>query len=252
MAIESREECPKCGGGHKSKPFAIYPTAHHCFSCGYHKVLNRQYNPKSDYIPFFKVKVPPLKSYPHLSSEVSQYLIERNVTLKQIDRYSIKEAPGPSLFLPIVVPGEGIVRYVRKWIDGSRTHSEGGDEYSLLINNHDQDRIVIVEDYISCIRVGELANCYCLFGTNITDKMVKFLCDRYSNIVIWLDNDTGRPDGRNPGQEGARRVITKFKRRDSYLSRKHSFNYRPIEINNIITEKDPKYYTDEQINEILN
>lgn len=50
----------------------------------------------------------------------------------------------------------------------------------------DYNIIVIVEDYLSAIRVRRFASAYCLLGTNLSDWSV---FSNYKKVLVWLDND---------------------------------------------------------------
>lgn len=90
-------------------------------------------------------------------------------------------------------------------------------------------RIVLVEDAFSCMKVGEVTACWALNGTALTKEVTKKLT-RMSEVVVWMD-----PDG--PG----RRAAVKIKKALGSLTR----------VRIILSDRDPKYYTIKEIEEIL-
>lgn len=85
--------------------------------------------------------------------------------------------------------------------------------------------VVVVEDFISCIRVGRTMEAMPLWGSQLSLNQIKRLSDHYERLFMWLDFDkTGHT---------------------SKLRYKALPYFR--EVSQIVTELDPKDYTDEQI-----
>ena len=51
------------------------------------------------------------------------------------------------------------------------------------------DTVVVVEDYISAIRVSYVAHCMPLFGSHLNLQTAAALSRKYKNLIIWLDAD---------------------------------------------------------------
>lgn len=47
--------------------------------------------------------------------------------------------------------------------------------------------VVLVEDYMSAIKVGNFTDCWALLGSYIPDDLMYILKKEYTNVVIWLD-----------------------------------------------------------------
>lgn len=62
------------------------------------------------------------------------------------------------------------------------------------INSPVSDTIVLVEDPLSCIRVGELIPCYCLLGTEMKEIIFINLL-KYKKVIIFLDDDKAGKKG---------------------------------------------------------
>jgi hypothetical protein len=91
------------------------------------------------------------------------------------------------------------------------------------------ERAVVVEDVLSAIRVGRHIPTYSLLGTKITSGQASMLAE-YNKITTWLDPDRA-------GRHGA----YKIRKTLGLLT----------EVDNIVTEKDPKELSDKQIKELL-
>lgn len=90
--------------------------------------------------------------------------------------------------------------------------------------------IVICEDIMSAIRVGEHCTAVSILGTKITTAQVNRLLTgckkKQGNIITWLDSDQA-------GRQGAielRKALSMF-----------------VEVHDIVTEKDPKLLSDSEI-----
>lgn len=107
-----------------------------------------------------------------------------------------------------------------------------GDRSNLIYwtgDTTDKSEIVVVEDILSAIRVGNTKTACSLLGTKITTRQAGLLGD-YARVTTWLDNDEA-------GIKGAytvRRLVGMV-----------------TEVRNIRTDSDPKTYTNSEISEIL-
>jgi len=114
-----------------------------------------------------------------------------------------------------------------KYIQPSRERSKVLFQSSNL--GDDIRRVIVVEDILSAIRVGNIIKTVSLLGTKITTGQASVL-SRYNRVTLWLDGDKA-------GQQGANSI------------RKSLSLVTDVDV--IRTEKDPKEYTNEQIKEIL-
>lgn len=244
MAIYSIAECPSCGGGHKSKPFAVYDDGYHCFSCGLHKRAEYNFTAKvkKDCSSF---TLPTLEHDPQkFGVVVRKWLVQYHVTDDLIRQHGICEAPEDSVFMPVYIDDK-LVRYSRRWLNPRRDHMDG-EYYSKPVRHVGSNVIVLVEDFISYIRVGSQYSTCCLFGTNLGNDTLTELLKTYDSIIVWLDNDAGRRDGRNPGQDAAKKIIGRLQ---NIIYKKFALGNKVVY--NVITEHDPKCYTDSEIRSII-
>lgn len=100
------------------------------------------------------------------------------------------------------------------------------------------DSIVLCEDPLSAYKVGIVCEAWSLLGTKLHDKVLMQLIDRGQRVVTWLDDDLGRSNGTNPGQQAAKEIASRL--------RAFGLAHR-----NVTSPKDPKHYNDEYIKEKL-
>lgn len=100
------------------------------------------------------------------------------------------------------------------------------------------DLIVLTEDALSAFKVGQITESWSLLGTKLHASVLRELVQSGKRVATWLDNDTGRANGRNPGQEAAAQIAARLR----------AFG---VDYHNITSDKDPKYYRPEHIKEKL-
>ena len=93
------------------------------------------------------------------------------------------------------------------------------------------DTVVIVEDFLSTIRVGRITPAVSILGTTLTDERLSIISSQYNQVVLWMDGDKA-------GRDGVKKAKIKLDL--------CGIPYRVIE-----TTKDPKMYSNREIQEIL-
>lgn len=93
------------------------------------------------------------------------------------------------------------------------------------------DAVTLTEDTLSAYKVGRVAEGWSLLGTRASARLLTELLARRPPVNVWLD-----PDG--PGQRAAQKLIRQLRGLG-------------LETRNIVSAKDPKLLTYEQIKEIL-
>ena len=87
---------------------------------------------------------------------------------------------------------------------------------------------VLTEDFLSAYRVAKAGyNSAALLGTSLTPKVSARLMKEDRLVLTWLDNDTGRRGGANPGQESAATVNRELR----------GFG---LDVVNVVTDEDPQ------------
>lgn len=87
--------------------------------------------------------------------------------------------------------------------------------------------LVLTEDILSAVKVSSVTEAWCLMGTSIPDKVLSAIIAKCKPVYVWLD-----PDG--AGIKGRRKFVPKLR----------TFG---IDARSIQSEKDPKYYSQEEI-----
>lgn len=172
------------------------------------------------------------------TKEISDNLLcfsERGIYLERKD-----EEVAPLLIFPIYGDGELLFWTGRnlaykdsgtKWvIKGKKEemiHEIVPDMYKVGMERYAS--CCVCEDIISTIKLGRIMPTYTLFGKNISDTLLKYLCLNYSELLIYLDFD-------------AIDTMMKLKQRyEPYFSK----------IRLIISKQDPKEYSTEELREII-
>lgn len=88
----------------------------------------------------------------------------------------------------------------------------------------------VCEDLVSGIKLGRIVPTYPLFGKNISELLLRYLCTNYTTLLIYLDYDA---------------IDTMV-----YLKQKTEPYFESVRI--VISEHDPKYYDTKQLQEIIN
>ncbi len=103
--------------------------------------------------------------------------------------------------------------------------------YVEVISEQIPKEIVLVEDLISAHKVGQVRSAIPLFGTTISDLVLKKLVQLNRPVSLWLDDDQYSLLSRKIG------------RLQSFLG---------ASVRHIRTDKDPKSYSPKEIEGILN
>lgn len=112
----------------------------------------------------------------------------------------------------------------------AKYYNVGDKSESFTTYGNHGHTLVLVEDALSAIKIGRKRDAMPLLGTSISRSKLAALRASYKELVVWLDADKWRE---------ARAIADAA----SLLGFKATTRY---------TEHDPKTYTDEQIQEILN
>lgn len=100
------------------------------------------------------------------------------------------------------------------------------------------DMIVLCEDALSAYKVGKVTEAWSLLGTKLQPSILKRLMASGKRVAMWLDDDKGRANNRNPGQEAAVAIMRQLRAAG-------------ITVRNVKSPRDPKYYGADYIREKL-
>lgn len=235
------EQCPECAKlgkdrGHNN--LAIYDDgSYYCFSCGYCKA-------SSGLSKITQVQQVPRKplSLPRdvtttLSRDAEEFLGKYDITLTDISNNTILWSPWYERVIFPVLGAKGDLlawqgRYLGTKENQAKWYSQG-DLKSIchVLGNSKARVLVLTEDIISAIKVAHIPQVKTMpiFGSHISTQrllQIKQLCD---TICVWLDKD-------------------KEKESLKFAKTAREFGIPAV---SIITDKDPKDYTNDEIKEWL-
>lgn len=122
------------------------------------------------------------------------------------------------------------MRAVGAWQDPKYLNPTGPNVARALLEvqkTGTEDRVVIVEDILSAIKVGKVHNSVSILGTNLTESRSFSIRERYTSAIVWMDGDKA-------GKRGQRAAI-------------HKLLMLGMQVKQIRTPCDPKTYSLEDI-----
>lgn len=154
------------------------------------------------------------------------------ITSQLRNKYNIKfDRDSKRIFLP-VYSGDAIVYYQMRSLYNKTVKYKNPRFLSkhVFYCGKESTVLVIVEDIISAIRVGQQFETVALLGTSWHPSAYKYLLGK-TKCYIWLDKDA--------------------EHKSLVLSRELN-KINLCTVNSIVSEKDPKCYTDEEIRRAIN
>ncbi len=260
MLIEKLNQCPYRSQAHENLAYAIYTNGDWCYSCNKGSIKDRNFIEHVPHpAPMIDVKLPvnrstSLNDFPtHILAWLYNFYVYDTAIRQHMIMYCPPEEfitknglsfSGESIIYPVVADNR-IVAYTRRFFPNKSFYSYGVQHIIAEFGNHKSGTVVLVEDYISAIRVSQFENCIWIQGTQLTKKLISYIMQNYSNVILWLDGD-------EPGQQGAQKAInqlTKFAEKEA-ISRAFAVREQRT-VRNIYTQKDPKEYSPNEIREVL-
>jgi hypothetical protein len=225
--------CDHCGS---SDANAIYDDgSEYCFSCHYTKKSQ-----VSGYVvPKYDTDDQPLSVPDGLTKEFPEvavnWLAKYELSLEEIIKHDIYWYPYREQLVYVYKDSAGLVRCIqaRNFSKEAKQkyYNQGSPKAVLPIIRAKEgtNRLVIVEDTLSAIKIARQCDAMPLLGSYLpVDKLMR-LQRLYSKITVWLDHD-------------------KFKEAYEIMDK---FKWLGISSNLVLTQKDPKEYTNEQIYQYL-
>lgn len=231
------EPCPKCGSRDN---LGVWDDGHKwCFGCGFYlpsptsldnlkkKAAMLENNNKNGNVAAvdtsgFTSVIPPtplawLKKYGITHNEISYYGILWN-ELKDRLVFPLRDDLG------IIFTTE---RYFGPKPDYPKyvTYGQKATNTIYFANKNTPQSLVIVEDFVSAIKVARFANCLPIFGSTISANSLKWIMAWFKCIRIWLDMDK------------AAESLQQASRLSQFVANTRS----------IITEFDPKEYSNNSL-----
>lgn len=191
--------CPKC----KSRDnVGLYSDGSEwCFGCGYYKPPAGMARIRNAVRPDKEVSsangdiVLPTDATYRLQEEHLAWLRKYGITTKEIINYRIMSSPSRGLILPIF-DGQG--KYLKFFInrpmmEGQPKSIDNGKKPMVLFGSYETtkhpDLVVLVEDYISAMKVSRQFFCVPLFGSMVSADVILKLQKKFKTVVYWLDPD---------------------------------------------------------------
>lgn len=234
------ESCPKC---HSRNNLGVWSDGHKwCFGCGHYEAptgYSYEYVRRvllSDRKAPAPLQLPPDASFT-IPEEARMWLLKYFIIKEDIVEHNIRYSEQEkALIFQVRNPTHELIFYqMRLFRPGPKYLTKGslGDHLPVIKMSQDYldpvSKLVIVEDYISAIRVSEWMDAMPLFGSHLNKKTATRLSHLYNDIYIWLDKDKAKE-------------AMKFKKEYEALFDK---------CNVVITDLDPKEYPSNDIYDYL-
>lgn len=240
MAHHVRNEaCPACralGKDIHGDNLGVFSDGgQHCWSCGWHRNGDSLQEFKAQVSSrdgeFTKSVVLPRDVDFQLPSQARDYLRQYSLTPRQIHDNRIMWSEYWSRLIFPYFDDTGLLAWQGRYLgdeQGKAKWFSQGDLKNILHILHSttkSDKLVLVEDVISAIRVSQFTDSMPIFGSYISTTMMLRLIKRYGIILVWLDKD---------------------KEKDNYKFSKQLRDFG-VQSRSIVTDKDPKELDNEQI-----
>lgn len=254
----TNEPCPKCqevGRDTRGDNLVRYASdGHaHCFACSYHEFVGGHVGFLKDaaakYASNDAKVVPqlPADATPIIDYIALQWLTKYEISLAEVKQYKMLWSKSRQmlifpLFNSLDVRGEArtqeggpmVAWQGRSWNPNYRMKYYNVGEFAnnfpiLNIMGGKGTDIIIVEDFISAIKIARRYTAMPLFGAELTASRMKKLENLAEDLTFWLDEDKA-----DKGMQLCRTA--------SMLGFRAKF---------VLTKHDPKEYNDEQIRDAL-
>jgi Zn ribbon nucleic-acid-binding protein len=234
------ESCPQCKSRNN---LGVWSDGHKwCFGCGYYEpptgsnyeYVRRVLKPKENEQRELQLPSDASLAIPKEARDwMMQYLVFNDDILQYDIRYSEAEK---GLIFSVKDEQHKLVFYqMRMFKPGPKYITRGrlGNHIPVLKMSMDfmdpVSSLVVVEDYLSAIRVSEWMDCMPLFGSHLDKKTAVRLATMYNDIYLWLDPD---------------KAAQAMKFKGEYEAIFDNFHV-------ILTDKDPKEYAPNDIYDYL-
>lgn len=244
----SMSSCVFCLNGKNTPCFATYDDGYKCFSCGKYKTSS-DYAFKNSSVTTVKTGlqlVDVTTNVKHMPLWACEYLYKHFVTQEMMNKYKIYYSKSlDNLIFTIYNEHNELVFYQTRSREKQIT-THGVRTPQELFKKNSRNSCVIVEDFVSCIRLNNINNnTHCLFGTSLSNELCEYLITRFTEIIIYLDGDEA-------GRVGANKLLDRLEKAVNKINNKKPFLMSEKRIITIIsTAKDPKCYSDAELHNIL-
>lgn len=179
-----------------------------------------------------------LKEFPYDAQDgfpvnAFKWLLQYGLTSRECDKFGIKWSPSRQMICwKVKNPMGTIIGWQGRNFNPqakSKYTSYGAIHKDLCLLGDKTDKLVLVEDYISAIKVSSHSSCMPLFGCTINLEGLQAISKRFKGVIVWLDSDK---------LENARKIAL-------------NANLAGITGQVLFTEQDPKCYEKDEITGFL-
>lgn len=240
----SLEQCPRCAENgrdrHRDNLGVYSDGGKHCFSCGFH--INPKFQaslpgqlkhlierPIDDY----QKAVLPSDFQRQIPAKEWKWLLQYQLPMSYWQAYCGYSPSQERLIFTVGNPTRfSVGRFVGDSSLGKSKWKVYGDKsiYVEVVSEQLSEQVVLVEDIISAHKLGTITSSIPLFGTIISDIVVKKLQELKRPVRLWLDEDQYSL------------LPKKIGRLQALLG---------VSVNHITTRKDPKGYSVDELEEII-
>lgn len=167
----------------------------------------------------------------HIPLEAYQWLKKYGLGSDEIEEFTIGWSDTKyRLIFPIYDQADKATmwtgRYFGKRVDEPRYLTMGNrNETISIVGKQRGEKLVLVEDRVSQIKVGKVCSTLCLFGSHMPLEWASGLSSRFRELTLWLD-----PDMRRASIQQALRLEPWFDKSTVIFSEKDPKCYSPDEI----------------------
>lgn len=191
--------CPRC---HSRDNLGVYVDGHkYCFGCKFYvpspesieQLRRKTMENNNNNVTLASIDSSGFTNA--IPSKAMEWIKKYGITDNEIQHYGILwNANKDSLVFPIR-DDHGIVYTNERYFGDNQNHPKyltyGNKALNTvyLVNKNTPNSLVLVEDFISAIKVARFANCHPLFGSTVPANTLKWVCAWFKTIRIWLDMD---------------------------------------------------------------
>lgn len=239
--VTSRKRCPRCRKEERDTSqdnLVCYSDGHsHCFACGFSirassiETLRSKLNTKETPIGLSTSSLVLPLSY-DLPPIARSWLSSYGITESEIIRERIAWNPEKESLVFPIYDGEILVATNERYFGTNQDHPKyytSGRIHQYYQRMGTGPICCIVEDFVSAIKIARQFAAIPLFYSVVAKRLILNLVESYQTIYIWLDRD---------------------KAKESIKAAARCRQWIP-NCGTIISEHDPKCYTDEEIREYI-
>lgn len=233
------EPCPRCGSRDN---LGVWEDGHKfCFGCKYYvpapetldqlKRKTMENNKNNDLVTLIDSG----NFTPAIPERALTWLKKYGITTLEVKHYNLLwDEKNKSLVFPLFDGGNIILTNSRYFGSDPKhpkyvTNGHKNRNTIYIRSKLTPNTLVLVEDFVSALKVARFASCLPLFGSTVSAEAVKWASGRFKQLRIWLDMNK------------ASQSLQEASKLSQYVP----------DTRVILTTLDPKEYTNNQLHDIL-